>query len=167
MTIIWCGVQGITTGNCIYVMLYALTPKMAQIHNPFSSDYSITGGRLVGFAIGWVVTLLLAFVPIKNYNKVVVWKTSLMLVLLLIFLIWCLVEAHGVGSIMTKKTHVAAGNSHAWVFLGQMFTQAGQSVTFAANNSDLTRNAAKRNDALYTQMIAAPMASIIVSSKRS
>ncbi|KAG7727640.1 hypothetical protein KL933_002574 [Ogataea haglerorum] len=138
MTIIWCGVQGITTGNCIYVMLYALTPKMAQIHNPFSSDYSITGGRLVGFAIGWVVTLLLAFVPIKKKLQ------------------------QGGRLEDLADAGVAAHFPH---LVSRRGARRGlhHDQEDSPNNSDLTRNAAKRNDALYTQMIAAPMASIIVS----
>jgi hypothetical protein len=42
------------SGNCFYVMLHAIFPSIAHVHNPFSSQVTMTGGRLIGFAVGWV-----------------------------------------------------------------------------------------------------------------
>lgn len=69
-----------------------------------------------------------------------------------------IVEAKGVGPVVHQGAQIPKGSSHAWIFLGQLFIQAANFVTFATNNSDLTRYARKPNDALWTQLIGMPVA---------
>lgn len=67
-------------------------------------------------------------------------------------------EAKGVGPVIKQRAQIPAGESHAWVFLTQLFIQAANFATFATNNSDLTRYARRPNDALWTQIIGMPVA---------
>lgn len=53
---------------------------------------------------------------------------------------------------------IPAGQSHAWVFLTQLFIQAANFATFATNNADITRYARRPKDALWTQIIGMPVA---------
>lgn len=69
-----------------------------------------------------------------------------------------IVEAKGVGPVIHQGAMIPEGQSHAWVFLTQLFLQAANFATFATNNSDLTRYATRPKDALWTQVIGMPVA---------
>jgi nucleobase:cation symporter-1, NCS1 family len=88
MTVVWTGVQGVTTGNSVYVMLHAIIPQMAHIPNPFPSDVTMTGGRMVGFVIGWLLTLGCAFVQVHRFRKLIMVKSVIMVSCLFAFFIW-------------------------------------------------------------------------------
>ncbi|KAF7554427.1 hypothetical protein G7Z17_g2889 [Cylindrodendrum hubeiense] len=158
MTIIWTGVQGVTAGNSIYVMLHAIFPSIAHVPNPFSADVTMTGGRMIGFVLGWLLTLFCAMFEVHKFRKLIMVKSVLMIGCLLAFFIWAIVEAKGVGPVINQPAQIPAGESHAWVFLTQLFIQAANFATFATNNSDLTRYARRPNDALWTQIIGMPVA---------
>ncbi|KAL6416165.1 putative uracil permease protein [Ilyonectria robusta] len=158
MTIIWTGVQGVTAGNSIYVMLHAIFPSIAHVPNPFPADVTMTGGRMIGYVIGWLLTLFCAMFQMHKFRKLIMVKSVLMLGCLLAFFIWAIVEAKGVGPVIKQRAQIPAGESHAWVFLTQLFIQAANFATFATNNSDLTRYARRPNDALWTQIIGMPVA---------
>lgn len=88
MTIIWTGVQGVTAGNSIYVMLHAIFPTIANVPNPFPSDVTMTGGRLIGYTIGWLLTLFCAFFQVHKFRNLIIAKSGIMIVCLLAFFIW-------------------------------------------------------------------------------
>lgn len=88
VVIMWTGVHAVLTGNAVYVMLHAIIPQIANIPNPFPSDVTVTGGRLVGFAIGWMLTLGCTFVQIHKFRKLIMIKFCVMLVCLLSFFSW-------------------------------------------------------------------------------
>ncbi|CAM1501695.1 Fc.00g036790.m01.CDS01 [Cosmosporella sp. VM-42] len=158
MTIIWTGVQGVTAGNSIYVMLHAIFPSIAHVPNPFRKDVTMTGGRLIGYVVGWFLTLFCAMFQVHKFRNLIMVKSVLMLGCLFAFFIWTIVEAKGVGPVIHQGAKIPAGQSHTWIFLTQLFIQAANFSTFATNNSDLTRYATRANDALWTQIIGMPVA---------
>jgi NCS1 family nucleobase:cation symporter-1 len=116
MTVVWTGVQAVTAGNSIYVMLHAIFPSIAQVPNPFSSDVTMTGGRMVGFVIGWLLTLGCTFVQVHKFRGLIVVKSVVMTACLIVFFIWTVVEAKGVGAVIRQGSSIPAGSSHGWVF---------------------------------------------------
>lgn len=91
MTVVWTGVQGVTAGNSIYVMLHAIFPSIADVPNPFSSDVTMTGGRLIGFVIGWILTLGCTFVEVHKFRSLIKVKSAIMILCLVAFFIWYVV----------------------------------------------------------------------------
>ncbi|KAH8745432.1 permease for cytosine/purines, uracil, thiamine, allantoin-domain-containing protein [Hyaloscypha finlandica] len=157
MTIIWTGVQSVSTGNCFYVMLHAIFPSIAHVHNPFSSQVTMTGGRLIGFACGWVVTLACCWVPFHKFQKLVVVKSAAMLFFILAFFIWVLVRARGGGAMLTAPSTIPKGETHAWLYVSQFMIQASNQLTFATNNADITRYASA-SQAIYGKVLWDPIA---------
>lgn len=88
MTIIWTGVQGVTGGNSVYVMLHAIFPSIADVPNPFPKDVTMTGGRMIGFTIAWLLTLFCAMFQVHKFRKLIMVKSVLMLGCLVAFFIW-------------------------------------------------------------------------------
>jgi len=104
-----------TSGNCVYVTLHAIFPSIAHVHDPFSSDVTMTGGRLIGFSIGWLITLSCCWVPFHKFQKLVIIKGPIMIFFIFAFFIWVIVKGKGVGATMRAPTKVPAGTSHGWV----------------------------------------------------
>lgn len=69
-------------------MLHAMFPSIANVHNPFSSDVTMTGGRLIGFTLGWLIVLALAFLKPAKMSGVILSKGILMMICLFIFFGW-------------------------------------------------------------------------------
>lgn len=88
MTIIWTGVQGVSGGNSFYVMLHAIIPSIADVPNPFSADVTMTGGRLIGFSLQWLLTLSCAFFQVHKFKRLIVAKSVIMIACLLSFCVW-------------------------------------------------------------------------------
>jgi cytosine/uracil/thiamine/allantoin permease len=109
-------VLNVFSGNCFYVMLHAIFPSIAHVHNPFSSQVTMTGGRLIGFAVGWVVTLACCWVPFHKFQKLVIAKSAVMVFFIFAFFIWVLVKAHGGGAMLTKPSTVPKGETHGWLW---------------------------------------------------
>ncbi|CZR68190.1 related to uracil permease [Phialocephala subalpina] len=141
MTIIW--------GNCFYVMLHAIFPSIAHVHNPFSSQVTMIGGRLIGFSVGWVITLACCWIPFHKFQRLVIAKSAIMVFFIFAFFIWVLVKAHGGGAMLTASSTVPKGKTHGWLWVSQFMIQAANQLTFATNNADLTRYAARPNNALF------------------
>ena len=144
-------------------MLHAIFPSIAHVHNPFSSQVTMTGGRLIGFACGWVVTLACCWVPFHKFQKLVIAKSAVMVFFILAFFIWVLVKAHGGGAMLTKASVVPKGETHGWLWISQFMIQAANQLTFATNNADLTRYASRPNNALWTQVGGYPIGTGIIA----
>ncbi|CAK7227148.1 hypothetical protein SBRCBS47491_006471 [Sporothrix bragantina] len=158
MTIIWTGVQGVTTGNCIYVMLHAIFPSIAHVPNPFPSTVTMTGGRLIGYALGWLVCIAFTFIRPQKLSGLIMAKSGIMMICLFTFFGWTIAKAHGIGPIIHAPAKIPAGSSHAWVFLQNLFVQAGNMATFATNGADTGRYARKPKDMMWTQLFGMPLA---------
>ncbi|KAF2793927.1 NCS1 nucleoside transporter family [Melanomma pulvis-pyrius CBS 109.77] len=158
MTIIWSGVQMVTTGNCFYVMLHAIFPSIAHIPNVFPKDVTMHTGRLIGFILAWICVIGCAYIRPQKLSGLIIIKSGIMMVCLIIFFAWSLVKANGIGPIIHQGASIPKGKSHAWVFLSNFFIQAGNMATFATNNADISRYARKPKDALWTQFFGMPIA---------
>ena len=69
-------------------MLHAIFPSIAHVHNPFSSDVSMTGGKLIGFTLGWVIVVSLVFIKPSKMSGIIITKSVLMVICLVAFFGW-------------------------------------------------------------------------------
>ncbi|KAF2493422.1 hypothetical protein BU16DRAFT_551281 [Lophium mytilinum] len=154
MTIIWSGVQMVTTGNCIYVMLHAIFPSIAHVHNVFPADVAMTSGMLIAFGVAWIIVTAYAFIRPRNLGRLIIFKAGIMFVCLITFFGWSLSKADGIGPIIHESSAIPKGSSHAW---------AANMATFATNNADISRYARHPNDALWTQFFGLPLGYGLIS----
>jgi nucleobase:cation symporter-1, NCS1 family len=68
MAIVWNGVNAVQGAQCIYVMLHALTPKIAEIRNVMGPGSVLDSGGMIGFVIFWVATCCFLVIPIPKVN---------------------------------------------------------------------------------------------------
>lgn len=76
MAIVWNGVNGVAGGQCIYVMLHALTPKIADLPNIMSAGSAIDTGNFIGCIIFWIVTAAFLIRPIPKMRVLVYAKLA-------------------------------------------------------------------------------------------
>jgi NCS1 family nucleobase:cation symporter-1 len=156
-------------------MILSWTMGISKVHDPFGSDVTMTGGRLIGFSIAWLICAACTLIPVHKFRQVIYYKSVVMSICLLAFFGWSMHRAGGAGKILKTGAQIPEGRSHGWVrhfevfslslkelhadlerlqvFIQQLFVQATNVVTFVANNADLSRYARRPNDALWTQLI--------------
>jgi len=66
MAIVWNGVNAVRGGQCVYVMLHALTPRIAIIKNVMGPGSVLDFGGMIGFAIFWVLTCCFLIIPVPK-----------------------------------------------------------------------------------------------------
>lgn len=69
-------------------MILSWTKGISKVNNPFPSDVSMTGGRLIGFVIAWVILMGCTFVPVHKFRKVIYVKSVVTTICLLAFFGW-------------------------------------------------------------------------------
>jgi cytosine/uracil/thiamine/allantoin permease len=80
-------------------MLHAIFPSIKNLPNPFGPDVTMTGGRLIGFVIGWVATLASTYFEIHKFKKLIIVKAVIMMACLIAFFGWAIHLAGGVGPV--------------------------------------------------------------------
>jgi cytosine/uracil/thiamine/allantoin permease len=81
MAIVWNGVNAVQGGQCIYVMLHALTPRIAHIKNVMGTGSALDSGGMIGFGIFWILTCCFLVIPIPKVSEVQLPLTVLLLTL--------------------------------------------------------------------------------------
>lgn len=66
MAIVWNGVNCVQGAQCIYVMLHALSPRVANIPNVMGPGSVLDSGGMIGFVIFWIVTCCFLVIPIPK-----------------------------------------------------------------------------------------------------
>jgi NCS1 family nucleobase:cation symporter-1 len=68
MAIVWNGVNAVQGGQCVYVMLHALTPHIANIPNVMGEGSALDSGGMIGFAVFWILTCCFLIIPVPKVN---------------------------------------------------------------------------------------------------
>lgn len=48
----------------------------------------MTGGRLIGFSIAWVILMFLTLIPVHKFRKIIYYKSVVMTICLFAFFGW-------------------------------------------------------------------------------
>jgi nucleobase:cation symporter-1, NCS1 family len=114
-------------------MILSWTKGISKVHNPFDSTVTMTGGRLIGFSIAWVILMFCTLIPVHKLRKVVYYKSAVMTICLFAFFGWfvsprfpsllsrliplgrSLGRAGGVGPVVKQGAQIPEGKSHGWV----------------------------------------------------
>lgn len=70
MAIVWNGVNAVQGGQCVYVMLHALTPHIANIKNVMGAGSVLDSGGMIGFVVFWVATCCFLVIPIPKVETI-------------------------------------------------------------------------------------------------
>ena len=68
MAIVWNGVNAVQGGQCVYVMLHALIPHIANIPSLMGEGSALGSGEMIGFAVFWVLTCCFLIIPVPKVD---------------------------------------------------------------------------------------------------
>jgi NCS1 family nucleobase:cation symporter-1 len=68
MAIVWNGVNAVQGGECIYVMLHALSPNVASFKNIMGRGSALDSGGMLGLGIFWSLTCCFLTIPVPRVS---------------------------------------------------------------------------------------------------
>ncbi|TQN71105.1 Uracil permease [Colletotrichum shisoi] len=145
MAIVWNGVNAVQGGQCIYVMLHAIIPGIANIPNTMGEGSALTTAGMIGFVIFWLATCAFLVIPVPKMRGLVYAKLCVFVISAVAMLAWTATKAGGLGPV--------------FFMLG-----AANCATFASNAADFQRYAKKKNDVVVGNLFCFPVANFVVAA---
>lgn len=159
---VWNGVNTVTGGQCIYIMLHCIFPSIARIPNHMSSASALDSANMIGFFLFWICTASALFLSIPKWRILINIKLVAYILSTVGMLALALTQSGGVGNVLTQKATVH-GSTRVWLIVRFTLLAAANCSTFASNASDWQRNATKRTDPILGQIFGFPFANFIVT----
>lgn len=178
MAVVWNGVNGVSVlqmtvnmvangcqvqgGQCIYVMLHALTPHIANLKNIMGAGSSIDTGNFIGCIIFWIITCTFLVIPIPKMRSLVYIKLIVFIISAISMLVWTVVKAGGLG-VVVRQPGTATGSTKAWLIVRFFFLACANCATYGSNASDFQRYAKKPRDPILGNVVGFPLSNLVVS----
>lgn len=143
----------------MYVMLHALTPRIANIRNVMGSGSALDSGGMIGFAIFWVATCFFLVIPVPKMKGLVYAKLIVFAVSAIAMLAWTLTKAGGIGEV-ARQPGTATGSERTWLLIRFFLLGAANCATFASNAADFQRYATKPNDVILGNLLGFPISNV-------
>ncbi|KAF4635571.1 hypothetical protein G7Y89_g2522 [Cudoniella acicularis] len=156
MAIVWNGVDAVQGGQCVYVMLHALTPKIANIKNIMGDGSAFDSGGMIGFGVFWVCTCFFLVIPIPKMRGLVYAKLIVFIISAAAMCAWTLTKASGIGEV-ARQPGTATGSERTWLLIRFFLPGAANCATFASNAADFQRYATKPNDVIVGNILGFPL----------
>ncbi|KAL4079373.1 permease for cytosine/purines, uracil, thiamine, allantoin-domain-containing protein [Scleroderma citrinum] len=161
MACIWYGVQSSIGGTCVLVMLRAIWPSVNNIPNSMPASSGTTTRDFMCFFLFWLISLPLIWFPVHSIRHFFVIKMIVTPIAAIVFLVWCIVKAKGIGPIVHQPSTVH-GSSLAWAMVVSLMSCISNSATLVTNAPDFASRARTPAAALYPQLYAIPLTCSIV-----
>jgi NCS1 family nucleobase:cation symporter-1 len=68
MAIVWNGVNAVQGGECVYVMLHALSPNFTSFKNVMGRGSALDSGGMLGLGIFWLLTCCFLIIPVPRVS---------------------------------------------------------------------------------------------------
>ncbi|KAK7463098.1 uracil permease [Stygiomarasmius scandens] len=162
MACIWYGVQASIGGNCMFVMLRAMWPSVNNIPNHLPASSGTTSKDLMAFFLFWLISLPAIWFPIHQVRHLFTAKAIVTPIAGIIFFIWCIVKAHGVGPIIAQPGSLH-GSELGWGIVANLMSCISNMATLLTNAPDFASRATTPGAALWPQLISVPLTFSIVS----
>ncbi|KAL2882077.1 hypothetical protein SGCOL_002339 [Colletotrichum sp. CLE4] len=163
MAIVWNGVNAVQGGQCIYVMLHAIIPGIANIPNTMGEGSALTTAGMIGFVIFWLITCAFLVIPVPKMRGLVYAKLCVFIISAVAMLAWTATKAGGLGPVV-RQGGTATGSKRAWLIVQFLMLGAANCATFASNAADFQRYAKKKNDVIVGNLFCFPVANFIVAA---
>ncbi|KAN0084349.1 Permease for cytosine/purines, uracil, thiamine, allantoin domain containing protein [Tylopilus felleus] len=161
MACIWYGVQASIGGTCVLVMLRAMWPSVNTIPNSLPASSGTNTRDFICFFLFWLLSLPLIWFPVHKIRHFFVLKTVVTPTAAIVFLIWCIIKAHGIGPIVQQPSSIH-GSNLAWAMVVSLMSCISNMVTLLTNAPDFASRARTPAAALWPQLASFPLASSIV-----
>jgi NCS1 family nucleobase:cation symporter-1 len=161
MACIWYGVQSWIGGECVYIMLRSIWPSFANLPNGIPNSGTTTAYYL-SFFLFWLFSLPAIWFPVYRIRHLFTVKSYTVPVAGVLFMVWAIVKAGGVGPIVHQGSTVH-GSAKAWACIGAIMDCVSNFATLIVNDPDFARFAKKPRDALWSQLFTIPIGFALTS----
>ncbi|KAG1876237.1 permease for cytosine/purines, uracil, thiamine, allantoin-domain-containing protein [Suillus subluteus] len=155
MACIWYGVQSSVGGTCVLVMLRAIWPSVNNIPNSMPLSSGTNTRDFMCFIIFWVISLPFIWPPVHKIRHFFTFKTILAATACVIFMIWCIVKAKGVGPIV-KQPATIYGSDLAWAMISGISVCISNMITLTVNAPDFASRAKTPSAPIVSQIWSIP-----------
>ncbi|KAF7879756.1 uncharacterized protein EAF02_007926 [Botrytis sinoallii] len=162
MAIVWNGVNAVQGGECIYVMLHTLSPRVANFKNVMGEGSALDSGGMLGLGIFWVLTCCFLIIPVPKMTGLVYAKLIVFIISAIAMCAWTLTMAGGIGPV-ARQPGTVKGSERSWLLVRFILLGAANCATFASNAADFQRYARKPNDVIWGNLVGFPISNLIVS----
>ncbi|KAK4048034.1 hypothetical protein OIV83_005068 [Microbotryomycetes sp. JL201] len=163
MSVVWSGVNSVSGGQCVYVMLHAIFPGIARIPNKLSPDLALTSASMFCFFIFVFLTAVMVTLPLKKWYWLTYTKSAVFVLSAVGMIALSVTQAGGSAGPAVTQGGTATGSTRHWLLIRFVLTSAASCSTFASNASDWQRNAIKPSDPILGQILGFPLANMVVS----
>ncbi|OZJ03758.1 hypothetical protein BZG36_03059 [Bifiguratus adelaidae] len=163
MACVWYGVQAWIGGQCVFQMLRAIAPGIVNIPNQLPANTGATSKDFIGFVVFWLVSLLFIYPPVEKIRHLFTLKCILLPIAGLALFIWSIVDAHGMGPIISQPATFTSTSQATWSMVLGITSSMGNMAALVVNTPDFTRYAKKPSDIVWSQLLTMPIGFLITS----
>lgn len=156
MACIWYGVQASIGGDCVLVMLRAMWPSVNNIPNSMPESSGTNTRDFMCFLLFWIISLPAIWLPIHKVRHLFTVKAIVVPIAGIMFFIWCIVKARGVGPIVHQPAQIH-GSQLGWAIVVSCMACVNGMITLITNAPDFASRSTKPSDALLPQLISLPL----------
>ncbi|KAL6233633.1 hypothetical protein BDW75DRAFT_251916 [Aspergillus navahoensis] len=163
----WYGFQSWVDGQCVYLILLSWDPDFAQdIPNTIPAQTGTTSAEFVCYVIFCVVSLPALWIRPHRIQAFFYVSSAITLAFFLVLLIWALATMgpDGFGDTLNSGTAIPATggpSSTAWLMVYGAMSTIGSIAAGILNQNDYSRLARRPGDAIWGQVVAFPLYSIV------
>ncbi|KAG4031884.1 hypothetical protein MFRU_008g02380 [Monilinia fructicola] len=161
MACIWYGVQAWIGGECVQLMICAIWPSFAKVHNGIPGSGTNTVA-FVSFFLFWFCSLPAIWFPVHKIRHLFTVKAFVVPTAGIVFFVWAIVRAKGIGPIV-KQGNTSHGSAMAWAMVTGIMSSIANFATLVVNSPDFSRFAKKPKDAFWSQLITIPVGFAVTS----
>ncbi|KAH7911800.1 permease for cytosine/purines, uracil, thiamine, allantoin-domain-containing protein [Hygrophoropsis aurantiaca] len=161
LSMFWFGIQSYNGSQCVYQMLKAIWPSIAQIPNHLSPTANITSSGLMCYFLYWLIQLPFMLLSPHKVRWLFFVKGIIVPIAWLAMVIWCFVKVPASEGLFVQHA-TAEGPYFSWTWLSAMNSALGIYSSLSVNIPDFTRYA-KDEKAQYVQPFIIPIAFTLCS----
>ncbi|GES65015.1 NCS1 nucleoside transporter [Aspergillus terreus] len=162
MSIVWNGVNTVQGAQCLYVMLHAIFPSIANIPDAMGPKSALSTAGMVCFLVYWIINCAFLLVPVPKMRMYVYIKVGIFYAAAIAMVAWTVSLAGGSTHSLSQSSKIK-GPEKSWMILKFIFLGTAACGTFIANAADLQRYTRRPNDVLWGQVISFPVSNLLVS----
>lgn len=161
MACFWNAINTASGAQCLYTMIYAVFPSIANAKNTMPSGSALNSAEYGLMYLFVLLTGAMSLIDVRRWNLLVYAKLGVFALSAAGMIAMGVKTAGGVGPVVSEPSKLQ-GSEKSWLILQLILTSAASCSTFASNASDWQKNARRPNDPILGQLVGFPLANFII-----
>ena len=150
----WFGIQAWIGGEALNTFFASVLPGWKGLLGPGFSGH--TGTEWLSFLIFWALNVWIVYRGMDLLRHVENWAAPFVLVMTTALLVWAIVEANGLGPLLSAPGKFPTLASFIPVFIPSLTAMIGFWATLSLNMPDFTRFGRSQREQVIGQVVALP-----------